>query len=59
MKIKHIKKLADKFIKNNDLREEDYFLITIFVAFLDCENKIRKCGTADGSPQMPILPNLD
>ena len=61
MKMKQIKKLADKFIIDNNIEnnENDCFLLADFVAFLERENRTRKCGRADGSPQMPILPNLD
>lgn len=59
MKIKHIKKLADKFIIEHTLLATEADLIDDFVNFLKRENRTRKCGTADGSPQLPILPNLD
>ena len=59
MKIKHIKKLAKEFCKRDDISPEDIDLIYLFLNFLKQENRTRKCGTQDGSPQMPILPNLD
>ena len=59
MKMKQIKKLAKRFCKRDDITPADIDLIYWFLDFLERENKISKCGTADGSPQMPEFPDLD
>ena len=59
MKMKQIKKLAKRFCKRDDITPADIDLIYLFLNFLERENKISKCGTADGSPQMPEFPDLD
>ena len=60
MKIKQIKKSAKRFCKRDDISVADRELIYWFLDCLKRENKVRKCGTADGSPQIqPIFPDLD
>lgn len=60
MKMKQIKQFAENFIDQKDevTWEESEFLLE-FIKFLKAQNKISKCGTADGSPQMLTFPDFD
>ena len=60
MKMKQIKKFGKRFIKDNEpMVNEARELLLDFIFALERENKISKCGTADGSPMMPEFPDLD